>query len=369
MMLRTGIANLCIDSTRSIVMSAVVLFICGCDSTDASRDSVVNSAIEKFETPATQTVPDGDSFGVVVEPKLASLGSIKVSTKGIETTFTISNSSASKVRIVELKSSCGCTVAQPASLVIAPHGKTTVRTTVVPKSAGPKDASVRVFLVRLDDNRTDTLQLRLHWDAAAPISIRPDRIDAGELLDSDKWTGSFSIETFDGSPVTSFVKTIAASPPEDISIHTSLPDDDRGTLSIDFSITANATAIREHKGFVTLKCSDEIGALHVPVVWKRSPSVYLEPAGTYKGKIASGADWQSTLTLTSTQLEISGVETSPTFNAGFEAAQLNKSAWRIMVKGIVPTVVGPFSLEIPVRVTFSDNSERSLVYSVTGVVL
>jgi len=212
------------------------------------------------------------------------------------------------------------------------------------------------------------VQLRLHWDAAAPLLIRPARIDAGGLLDSEVWTGNFSVETFDGSPVTSIVKSIAASPPDGISIHTSLPNDDRGTLSIDLSINGDATGAAEHKGIVSLKCSEEIGTIHVPVVWKRRPSVYLEPAGTYKCQIASGADWQSMLTLNSTQLEIAGVETSPTFNAAFQATQLSKTVWQITVEGTAPASIGAFSLEIPVRIIFTDNSERSLVYTVTGVV-
>ena len=255
---------------------------CGCDSSNVSKNSTVHSTDRRIDTATDAGESGGDSFGVAVEPKLASLGNIKVSTKGIETTFTIKNSSASKVQILRLESSCGCTVAQPASQVIEPHGETSVLTTVIPKSPGPKDAAVRVFLVRLDNNRKDTLQLRLHWDAVSPLIISPDRIDAGRLLDVDAWNGTFSVETFDGSPITSLVKSIEASPPDSISIHTSLPNDVRDSVSIDLSINGHATVATDHKGVVTLKCSEEIGAIHVPVVWKRSPSVYLEPTGTYK---------------------------------------------------------------------------------------
>jgi len=328
----------------------------------------VHSTDRRIDTATDAGESGGDSFGVAVEPKLASLGNIKVSTKGIETTFTIKNSSASKVQILRLESSCGCTVAQPASQVIEPHGETSVLTTVIPKSPGPKDAAVRVFLVRLDNNRKDTLQLRLHWDAVSPLIISPDRIDAGRLLDVDAWNGTFSVETFDGSPITSLVKSIEASPPDSISIHTSLPNDVRDSVSIDLSINGHATVATDHKGVVTLKCSEEIGAIHVPVVWKRSPSVYLEPTGTYKGQIAAGSELHSKLTLNCALLEIVGVQTSPTFNAGFKATPLSKSVWQIIVEGTAPASAGAFCHEIPVRITFTDNTERSLIYTVTGVV-
>ena len=233
---------------------------------------------------------NAEHLGVVLEPQVATLGDVNVSTAGIETSFTLQNPGNSEIQILRVESTCGCTVASPAFATIAPHGETQILTTVKPTSPGPRNAAVRVFLTRVDSNAKGSVQLRLNWNAVSPISMTPDRIDAGRLLDSEVWTGSFSIATFDGSPINSIVNSIAASPATSIAIQTSLPGDSRDSTTIDLSISGDAEVVAEHRGMVILKCREDIGTIHVPVVWKRDPKIYLEPAGSYKGQVSPGTD-------------------------------------------------------------------------------
>ncbi len=225
-----------------------------------------------------------------------------------------------------------------------------------------------MFLTRIDSKAKGSVQLSLNWNAVSPISMTPDRIDAGRLLDSEVWNGSFVIATFDGLPINSIVNSIAASPANSITISTSLPDDSRDSITIDLSITGAAEVVAEHKGMVILKCREDIGAIRVPVVWKRVPTTYLEPAGSYKGQVSPGTEWHSTLTLNSTQSEVVEAEPSAEFSKGFQAAPLTKSVWKITVAGIAPDSTGPYSVEVPIRIKLADETERNLIFTATGVV-
>ena len=171
------------------------------------------------------------------------------------------------------------------------------------------------------------MQSRLNWNAVPPISMTPDRIDARRLLDSEVWNGSFSIATFDGSPINSVVNSIAASPANSIAIHTSLPEDSRDSITIDVSISGDATVATEHKGMVILKCREDLGTIHVPVVWKRVPKTYLEPAGSYKGQVSPGTEWHATFTLNSTPSEVVEAEPSAEFSTRHNRPVTNRH-WR-----------------------------------------
>ncbi len=368
-MIRTTQSTFSLPSGPSwTVLFLLTISTCACSSSNPSETGGGSAADHAATRPESQQPSNAEHLGVVLEPQVATLGDVNVSTAGIETSFTLQNPGNSEIQILRVESTCGCTVASPASATIAPHGETKILTTVKPTSPGPRNAAVRVFLTRVDSNAKGSVQLRLNWNAVSPISMTPDRIDAGRLLDSEVWNGSFSIATFDGSPINAIVNSIAASPATSIAIHTSLPKGSRDSITIDLSISGDAEVVAEHKGMVILKCREDIGVIHVPVVWKRVPKIYLEPAGSYKGQVSPGTEWHSTFTLNSTQSEVVEAEPSAEFRAGFQAGPLTKSVWQIAVAGIAPDSIGPFSVAVPIRIRLVDETERDLIFTATGVV-
>ena len=71
-------------------------------------------------------------------------------------TFSLVNQTNSEVRIVETKSSCGCTVAQVSQEIVAPGDSVSVEAVMTLSSPGRRDE--RIWLV-LDDGRVQTLTL------------------------------------------------------------------------------------------------------------------------------------------------------------------------------------------------------------------
>lgn len=97
-------------------------------------------------------------------------------------TFVLTNNGSSAVEVTNIRTSCGCTVAEPSTRTVEPGGTIEIAATMKLKSEGAKTS--RIFL-EYADGGVDVLHLaaRARLKNRLTIVAGPARLVTGELLD------------------------------------------------------------------------------------------------------------------------------------------------------------------------------------------
>jgi hypothetical protein len=97
----------------------------------------------------------------------------------VEHDFVIKNIGEGTLNIKQVRTSCGCTVAQPKKNVLAPGEETTVNAVLNLK--GRQGSQVKTITVASDDPETPIYQLRMKGTAIAAIAVDPERVNFGKI--------------------------------------------------------------------------------------------------------------------------------------------------------------------------------------------
>lgn len=149
-------------------------------------DTPVAEPAAKAATPA----PGGPAPKITSPEPLFNFGEVD-SEQPVVHDFVVRNEGAATLEIGKVKTSCGCTVAQPSKKTLAPGEETTIATTLTLKGRQGKQA--KTITVESNDPETPAYQLKLEGIAVAAINIDPQTVNFGRIADNETHTRSVSI--------------------------------------------------------------------------------------------------------------------------------------------------------------------------------
>ena len=137
-------------------------------------------------------VPEGPAPKIVSPEPVYDFGTLDNETK-VQHDFIIRNVGDATLNIKNVRTSCGCTVAQPEKKVLEPGEETKVATTLSLRGRqGPTKKSVTV---ESNDPVTPMLRLDLEGTAIAPIMMDPRTVNFGRIDDDEVHERTVSLKT------------------------------------------------------------------------------------------------------------------------------------------------------------------------------
>lgn len=173
---------------------AVALSACGGSGAPTAAPEVKTDspAVSSEETEMAEEVSEPDAALDTPDTPVAATGAPKISSpvpeydfgewdneEKVEYDFVIKNIGGDVLNIKQVRTSCGCTVAQPKKNELAPGEETTVNAVLSLK--GRQGAQTKTITVASDDPETPLFQLRMKGIALAAISIEPERVNFGRI--------------------------------------------------------------------------------------------------------------------------------------------------------------------------------------------
>ena len=111
--------------------------------------------------------------------------------KKVEHAFIVRNDGDATLNISRVKTSCGCTVAQPEKKVLAPGEATKVNATL--SLRGRQGKVTKSITVYSDDPETPSFVLKFEGTAIAAIHMEPARLSFGRVMDNEVHTRKVNI--------------------------------------------------------------------------------------------------------------------------------------------------------------------------------
>ncbi|HPO17234.1 MAG TPA: DUF1573 domain-containing protein, partial [Candidatus Hydrogenedentes bacterium] len=135
--------------------------------------------------------PTGPAPKVTSPEPVFEFGDVDADQK-VEHDFIIKNEGDAPLDIKNVKTSCGCTVAQPEKKNLAPGEETKIKTTLTLK--GRQGAVSKTVTVESNDPRAPMYKLELKGNAVAAITIEPRTVNFGPVSDNEPHTQTVSIK-------------------------------------------------------------------------------------------------------------------------------------------------------------------------------
>ena len=171
----------------SFVFAGITLLVLseGC----AKQPQKQKPVVEKAAVPVKQGQPE-----IAVEEKSYDFGKVKEGTN-VEHVFKIKNAGESEPVIERVRSSCGCTVAQPTSKNLPPGGESEIKATF--RTRGRQGMTRMTITVNSNDPVTPTLILSLRGEIETDVAVKPRSIWLGQLQKRAKGSADFTVEVSD----------------------------------------------------------------------------------------------------------------------------------------------------------------------------
>lgn len=144
---------------------------------------------EKAEEPAKEGKPR-----IAVAEKSFDFGKVKEGTN-VEHVYKVKNEGNAELVIENVRSSCGCTVAQPTKKNVPPGGESEIKATF--RTAGRGGKTRKTITVRSNDPVTPTLVLSIQGEIETDVSVTPRSIWLGQLKKREKGSAEFSVNVSD----------------------------------------------------------------------------------------------------------------------------------------------------------------------------
>jgi len=142
--------------------------------------------------PAQPVEPTGPAPKVTSPAPVFEFGDVDSDQK-VEHDFIVKNAGDAELEIKNVKTSCGCTVAQPEKKNLAPGEETKIKTTLTLK--GRQGAVSKTVTVESNDPRDPMYKLELKGNAVAAITIEPRTVNFGPITDNEPHTQTVSIKS------------------------------------------------------------------------------------------------------------------------------------------------------------------------------
>jgi hypothetical protein len=135
--------------------------------------------------------PTGPAPKIVCEAPVFEFGEVDSEVK-VEHDFMVRNAGEGTLEIKNVRTSCGCTVAQPENKTLAPGQETKISTTLSLK--GRQGVTSKTVTVECNDPETPVLKLELKGTAVAAITIEPRTVSLGRVVDASPISQAISIK-------------------------------------------------------------------------------------------------------------------------------------------------------------------------------
>jgi len=211
------------------------------------------------------------------------LGTIPLSEKGHLVQVPVLNSGDADLELLEVKTSCGCTIASRPQPIVHPGEETVVEARVKPEQAGEQ---VVQLAIRSNDPEAKEQTLVIRWNAIGAFEFRPDHIDFGRIepFAIRKETIQF-IRLATGCRV----KNVFSNHP---SLETSLAGD---VLSVRLAVDE---AIGSFEGGIGLELEGTWPtAARIPVTWNVHREIEASPSQLFLGRVFAGEEIEKSIML------------------------------------------------------------------------
>ena len=131
---------------------------------------------------------------IAVDKRSYDFGKVKEGTN-VEHVYRIKNEGDGELVIENVRSSCGCTVAQPTSKNLPPGGESEIKATF--RTAGRGGKTRKTITVKSNDPVTPTLVLTIQGEIETDVAVKPRSIWLGQLKKRTKGSADFTVEVSD----------------------------------------------------------------------------------------------------------------------------------------------------------------------------
>ncbi len=338
-----------------LLVQFCVQFVVGCGS-NSDTVTTEHNAVSLVTLPGEDNTRREDQF--VLTPQHIDLGDIAVQTEPFRVTFEIKNGTGKTLYLDKIESTCGCTVAVPDRKELAPNEVTTINASVKVRELGTRSSRLRVQTKGSEFSATGEIR----WQAGSTVVVSPGSLSFGNVACGRTKTEAIKITTPDGSDIQSWLLHAVVLQSQDIT----LVRDDKGdtsTLSVTLSATNPTPGSRTS---LQLSLKPPIGTISVPVDWRSSENILIEPKGVFRGSVKPGVRWKQTFLLRSEDIEIEAV--SCTGDSLLSSERLRAGLLSCEIGGEFPCEPGPFNLEIPIEAVLREGQKKQLVFCVSGIV-
>ncbi len=176
----------CLRTSLIFVGITLLVLAGGCSKQPKQQEG----AVEKAAEPVVKQGPPK----IVVDEKSYDFGKVKEGTN-VEHVYKIKNEGEGELVIENVRSSCGCTVAQPTSKNVPPGGESEIKATF--RTAGRGGKTRKTITVKSNDPVTPTLVLSIQGEIETDVAVKPRSIWLGQLKKRTKGTADFTVEVSD----------------------------------------------------------------------------------------------------------------------------------------------------------------------------
>lgn len=315
---------------------------------------------------STSNPPRRPEGPISVAPAAIALGEVTPGRKEITSSFVVTNRSARSVKLLGVESSCGCSVAKPDRHILRSGESATVRVLIRPRALGRQRATIRVFC----DVGERPVEVPVTWVARSLLQIEPDgfhlaevRVGEVALVHARISRPSQGGGEVDWDP--GIIESVSASPGDELQV---VRRDEHDETVLEISVRPR-TAGNRRKGSVTLYCAAPVGKVRIPVLWRATESLFLEPKGVYLGPVDAATAHSVSVRVHSGDDPIESVEVVRSHRREeLEVERTGAHEWACTLRLTVPSRRGAFALPVDLDVATADGNSARLKVVVAGKV-
>ena len=294
-----------------------------------------------------------------VEPKLVNLGDLLVGDRNAKAEFAVTNNFATAIDILQIQTSCGCTIASTEKSRLEPGESTRMVAAVNLTELGKQASRVRIT----GSVPEAVAEVYIQWNAGSSIGIEPRGLYCGVIQCGSPQNSTLLITPPNDYSLDECIEMISCSPEGTLSVRT-----EQSNKQWVVHVTISPIATDDHaRGHVKIHGRDGMPDFRVPVEWKSVNAVSLSPSGTFVGNVSPNAEWAARFVVTSLDHAITEVRLQESPSIEFSAQEISSRRTQVKLLGHAPASRGPFNVKITVEIQReTDIILRTL--TITGIV-